>query len=115
MPTWALRVTGGMHTGFMDGYWFDDDDWCMRLWSLGLPFVFADDVSGVHQAHTRNVLSTPEGQAGIERNRALMKKIWNSEKPWDATPKLWAKGKGVTVAVPQRAEVLHIAWRNLCD
>lgn len=114
LPTWALRVTGGMNDAFMGGYWYDDDDWCMRLWSVGLPFVFADNVSGIHQAHKREKLETPEGQAGIERNRKLMISLWGVVKPWDASPKLWAEADGVSVAVPRDISLLHAAWGRLC-
>lgn len=114
-PTWALREMNGFDPRFQDGFWYDDDDFCMRLWSLGLPFVFADDVSGIHQAHTRKVLDTPEGQAGIERNKKIMLSKWGCERPWDAASKLWANGEGVTVAVPKNIELLHQNWGKLCQ
>lgn len=68
LPTWMVRATGGYDEGFMQGYWYDDDDFTFRLWRLGQPFVFADAISGVHQSHERPVLDTPAGQDGIRRN-----------------------------------------------
>jgi hypothetical protein len=115
LPTWALRATGGMDPAFMGGYWYDDDDWCMRLWALGLPFVFTDDVEGTHQAHARSTLETPEGLKGIERNHAVMIEKWGTAKPWEVAPKAWAKKPGLTVAVPTDMTLLFKAWEPLCS
>ena len=66
----AVRQVGGMDEGFMRGLWYDDDAFTYELWQTGLPFVFDDSVSGVHQHHERPVLATPDGQAAIARVRS---------------------------------------------
>jgi hypothetical protein len=63
-PMSAIRATGGFDEGFMRGHWYDDDDLFYRIWQLGLPFVFTDLISGVHQHHERKEL----GEEGIRRN-----------------------------------------------
>lgn len=77
MPTWALRRMGGYDEGMMSGYWYEDDDFTMRLWQVGLPFVFTDKISGVHQTHPRSFLTAEK----IELNRQYMLKKWGHEHP----------------------------------
>ena len=82
MPTWLLRATGGYDETFMQGYWYDDDDFVYRLWQQGVPFVFNDTVSGLHQHHARPILDTPSGQAGIANNRSYIIRKHGHERPW---------------------------------
>lgn len=103
IPTWAMRATAGYDEAFMDGYWYDDDDFFFRLWKLGLPFLFEDSVSGVHQSHPRPVLDTPEGQAGIARNRAYILKKHGSEHPINTQRILGRKIPGKTLWVKDAA------------
>lgn len=69
-PMSAVRAVHGMDEGFMDGYWYDDDDFTYRLWKELPYFQFTDAISGVHQHHDRVELT----RDGIERNTAYMMK-----------------------------------------
>ena len=79
VPTWALRAIGGYDEGYMKGLCYDDDDISYRLWKLGLPFVFHDGVSGVHQFHERPGLRTKEGIAKTAINRAYIRAKFSSD------------------------------------
>lgn len=68
-PMWAVRRIGGYDEKFMDGYWFDDNDFFFRLWTTGLDFVFVDDIAGTHLHHERPDLGTSRGQMGIVTNQ----------------------------------------------
>lgn len=83
LPTWALRVTGGYDTGFMEGLCFEDDDFTWRLWRLGLPFVFDDSVSGIHQHHDRPQYGTQEWMNKLKRNEDYINSKWGNLHPWN--------------------------------
>jgi len=107
LPTWALRMTKGMDEGFMRGYWYDDDDLIYRLWRLGLPFVFDDSVSGVHQHHERASLT----QEGIAINRAYILSKHGTEHPWSPPPPEGVTATaGRTVMLPADAQDLDSWW-----
>ena len=94
LPTWALRKTGGYDEGLMDGFWFEDDDFTMRLWQTGLPFVFSDHISGYHQTHERTFLT----DAKIQVNRDYMLKKWGHEHPLhEQTIHQYEHGPGLTL------------------
>ena len=85
----------------MKGYWFDDNDFFLRLWQTGLDFVFDDSVAGIHLHHERPGLQTPEGQAGIQRNAAHMLAKHGVLHPWANLPR-------ISGYVPGRATWRHI-------
>lgn len=82
MPRAKMRAIGGNDEDFMEGLWYEDDDLFYRLWQSGLDFIFDDAISGVHLDHDRPDLSTPEGQAAIQRNAALMMKKHGTTHPF---------------------------------
>ena len=82
MPSQAVKQIGGFDERFMDGYWYDDDDFFLRLWRTGVDFVFDDSIHGTHIHHERPVLETGAGRAGIQRNQALMLKKHGSLRPY---------------------------------
>ena len=87
MPAAKVREIGGFDESFMGdrmqpGYWYDDDDFFLRLWHTGARFVFDDAAHGIHLDHDRPDLDTPAGRRGIERNRLLMVSKHNSAHPW---------------------------------
>lgn len=100
-PAANVRQVGGMDPEFTKGFWYDDDDFFIRLWRTGLDFIFDDSISGVHLHHARPVLATPEGQAGIARNAAYMARKHGTLQPWAQTLRL-------TGIVPGRT-----TWRHL--
>ena len=81
MPALAVRQIGGFDEGFMNGFWYDDDDFYLRLWRTGLDFVFDDSIHGTHIHHERPSLETAAGQAGIQRNQAFMLRKHGSLRP----------------------------------
>lgn len=87
-PIASVRQIGGMDTEFAKGLWYDDDDFFYRLWQSGLNFIFTDEINGVHLHHERPVLTTPEGQALIDRNARYMLKTWGTLRPISGVPKL---------------------------
>lgn len=112
MPMWAIRVIGGYDEAFMDGIAFEDDDIVWRLWRLGLPFVFTDQISGVHQHHHRPFL-TEQGIAPDNRNERLMIAKWGHPHPWQQAPKWMARDheNRQAVCLPQSmATGLAEAW-----
>ena len=100
-PLEPVRKIGGFDEEFMKGYWYDDNDFFLRLWNTGLDFVFDDSVAGVHLHHERPGLQTPEGQAGIQRNAAHMLAKHGVLHPWTNLPR-------ISGYVPGRT-----AWRHL--
>ena len=82
MPKENVELVGGFDEKFMQGYWFDDDDFFLEMWHTGVDFVFDDGIHGTHLHHARPVLSTEEGKAGILRNRAYMLKKHGTIHPW---------------------------------
>jgi len=87
MPAKNVREIGGFDEEFMGteeapNYWYDDDCFYLNLWKTGIEFVFDDSIHGIHLHHERPVLATPEGQAGIARNRALMIKKHGKDHVW---------------------------------
>lgn len=114
-PTWVLRVTGGYVPEYEEGYWYADDDFAATQFSLGLPFIFDDRISGVHQAHPRGKLETPEGQAGIERNKQLYLSRWGKLNAWEGLPKRWYVREGLSVCVPVNIQGLFRSWERFAN
>lgn len=83
MPMWLVRTTGGYDEGLMGGIWYEDSDWCQRLWLEGVPFVFDDAVRGTHISHSRPLLDTPEGARLQGINMQWMIKRWGSLEPFN--------------------------------
>lgn len=71
MPTWVVRRVEGFDEKFMDGFWFDDDDFFRRLWAEGIDFLFDDSIHGVHLHHDRPDLT--EESIDINRRYFLSK------------------------------------------
>lgn len=102
MPAAKVKEIGGFDEAFMGtleapNFWFDDDDFMLRLWKSGVDFEFDDSIRGTHLAHARPVLETVSGQAGIARNAALMTAKHGTQHPWPNLPKLVTNSPGRTV------------------
>lgn len=97
MPAWAVREIKGYDEGFMSGFWYDDDDFFLRLWRTGVKFVFEDNIHGIHLDHERPGLESPEGQAGIKRNAAYMMEKHGTLHPWPNLLKTVEYGDGRTI------------------
>lgn len=95
-PREKMMEIGGNDLAFMDGLWYEDDDLFLRLWRAGLDFCFDDSIHGVHLHHDRPDLATPEGQAKIQRNAALMAQKHGTVHPWANTPRLTIPSEGRT-------------------
>ena len=98
LPRWAVKRVGGFDEAFMGtdeapGYWYDDDDFYLRLWQTGLDFLFDDSIHGIHLDHPRPILDTPLGQAGIARNASLMMEKHHTAHPWPNLPKIVEHGE----------------------
>lgn len=87
MPAAKVKEIGGFDEDFMGGFWYDDDDFFLRMWRTGVDFLFDDGIHGVHLDHKRPILDTPEGQAGIQRNAALMMAKHGTHHPWPGLPR----------------------------
>lgn len=96
-PRKNMLAIGGNDLGFMAGLWYEDDDLFVRMWRTGVDFMFDDSIHGVHLHHERPGLATPDGQAGIRRNAALMMKKYGTLTPWNQVPKLSTQTPGRTV------------------
>lgn len=96
MPRLAVEKIGGFDEEFMKGFWYDDDDFFLRLWQSGVNFLFDDSIHGIHLNHDRPGLETAEGQAGIARNRATMLKKHGNVHPWPTLPKIVSQREGLT-------------------
>ena len=95
-PLEQVRRIGGMDMKFAKGFWYDDDDFMLRLWQAGLDFTFTDDISGTHLHHDRHTLESPEGQQGIARNQALMLKKHGVLHPFSGLQKIVSYVPGKT-------------------
>jgi glycosyltransferase involved in cell wall biosynthesis len=91
----ALEIKGYDET-FMKGFWYDDDDFFLRLWHSPLDFLFRDDIHGTHINHARPDLETPEGMQKTEINRAYMTRKHGKCHPWPSLPKLEKRQPGIT-------------------
>ncbi len=96
MPAKKVTEIGGFDEEFMKGFWYDDDDFFLRLWQSGVNFTFSDDIHGVHIDHQRPTLDTMEGQVGISTNRRTMIRKHGSDHPWPALEKVVYGSKGET-------------------
>lgn len=94
VPADKVRAIGGFDEEFMHGYWYDDDDFFLRLWRTGVDFVFDDSIHGVHLHHERPVLSTEKGLAGIDRNKAYMLKKHGVLNPWSSLLRVEERQEG---------------------
>ncbi len=97
MPAKNVRDIRGFDEAFMKGFWYDDDDFFLRMWKTGLDFVFDDSIHGIHLDHERPGLESAEGQAGIERNRQTMVQKHGTMHPWGSLPRVETKKEGQTI------------------
>lgn len=98
MPAKLVNMIDGYDEKFTElGFWYDDDDFFLRLWRTGAKFVFEDDIHGVHLDHARPDLDTAEGQAGIRRNAEYMMKKHGMLHPWATLSKIVQYEKGRTI------------------
>lgn len=97
MPAKNVTEIEGFDEEFMKGYWYDDDDFFLRMWKTGLDFAFDDSIHGVHIDHERPTLDTMEGQVGISTNRRTMIKKHGSDFPWPSVEKSIYGTSGRTV------------------
>jgi len=88
MPTNNVMSIGGCDEAFMDGLWFEDDDFYLRLWWTGVNFVFDDGIHGIHLDHPRPDLETPAGLAKTRQNAAIMKSKHGLEHVWNQLPRI---------------------------
>lgn len=87
IPAKDVKAINGFDEVFMDGFWFDDDDFFMRLWNRGLNFLFDDQLRGTHLDHPRPDLETHEGQEKIEKNRQTYLKKHGRMPDWLNLPR----------------------------
>ena len=92
MPADKVKNIGGFDEAYMDGFWFDDDDFFLRMWNSGVDFLFEDKIHGTHLHHERPDLNTLEGQAKIATNRALMIQKHGRAHPWNDIPRITSYG-----------------------
>ena len=89
-PMWAVRAMGGYDEGFMAGFWYDDNAFFYEAWKLGLPFLFTDDIYGLHQHHERAELN----EDGIRRNLDYLCEKYGSLAATAINPSSVEHGKG---------------------
>jgi GT2 family glycosyltransferase len=87
----------GFDEKFMEGFWFDDDDFFLRLWKEGLNFIFNDEIHGIHLDHERPDLETEEGKKKIQINGNYMMKKHGSPHVWNSLPRLVHRSPGETI------------------
>ncbi len=92
MPADKVKNVDGFDEAYMDGFWFDDDDFFLRMWNSGVDFLFEDKIHGTHLHHERPDLNTLEGQAKIATNRALMIQKHGRAHPWNDIPRITSYG-----------------------
>ena len=115
LPTWIFRAINGFDEKFMEGYWYDDDDLTYRMWRLGVPYLFDDEIVGVHQHHDRPDLSTPRGQEMIKKNSDYIKSRWGSEHPWNDKIGGYTQGEKRSIVYPLAAPALDDYYQALVD
>lgn len=91
-PMWVVRATGGYDEEMMRGHWFDDNCFFWRVWNLGLPFVFTDDLYGLHLHHERPQLT----ESSIQTNLDYIVEKYGSLAAIQIEPKRVEKEPGVT-------------------
>lgn len=70
---------GGFDEAYRDGAAFDDNDWLMRLVTVGARFIMRDDLVVYH--HRAERVEWPSG--GWHRNRALFHEKWGLSYAYD--------------------------------
>ena len=95
-PMHQVRTVKGYDETFAEGFWYDDNDFFLRLWNSGLNFLFDDTISGTHLHHDRTTLNTPAGQAGIQKNANYMIRKHGTLSPWPSIMKIVQYGEGRT-------------------
>ena len=91
-PMDKVREAGPWDEAFDAGYWYDEGDYFFRLWRTGMPFVFTDDINGVHLHHERPDLT----EAGIKVNTEYMLKKHGVLHPFGEMQKIVAYAPGLT-------------------
>lgn len=91
-PMQQVKAAGPWDEEFDKGFWHDEQDMMYRLWNTGMPFVFTDEISGVHLHHDRPDLT----QDGIKRNTDYMLKKYGSLNPLAGVQKIASYAPGRT-------------------
>jgi hypothetical protein len=97
IPAIKIREIEGFDEEFMKGFWYDDDDFYLRLWQSGVDFIFDDSIHGIHLDHPRPVLDTQKGMDGIATNRTYMQQKHNTINPWPTLPRSEQRKEGQTI------------------
>ncbi len=93
LPADKVKEINGFDETFMNGFWYDDDDFFLRLWGTGVDFTFRDDIHGIHQHHDRPDLATTKGQLKIKHNEWLMMQKHGTNHPWPTLPRITSNTK----------------------
>lgn len=83
MPADKVMEIKGFDEEFMKGFWYDDDDFFLRMWRSGVDFLFDDSIHGTHIHHERPDLQTQVGKKGIQTNADYMLSKHGTLTPWN--------------------------------
>jgi GT2 family glycosyltransferase len=97
MPSLKVREIDGFDEKFMDGFWYDDDDFFFRLFRTGVSFTFDDSVNGVHLDHDRADLNCKRGWEMIGINKQNMIRKHGTEKVWEGLALRVSSSDGQTI------------------
>ncbi len=105
----VFRKMGGLDTAFSPGY-FEDLDYCVRLWRAGWRIVYLPDVAIIHYENASSISRT-ELHHLYQRNHLYFMQKHADWLAWQCssstTPRLWARGSH-----DDRFRVLYLPRRN---
>lgn len=97
-PASLARAIGGFDSIFHDGIGYEDSDFFLRLWELGVNFEFNDAIQGLHICHDRERSHTESDEiAGrIRRNTSAFLQRYGTLDAWGKIDREIVTAKGVT-------------------
>ncbi|MHB1422054.1 MAG: glycosyltransferase family 2 protein [Gemmataceae bacterium] len=109
---------GGLDTAFSPGY-FEDLDYCVRLWRAGWRVVYLPDLRTLHYENASSTCSTDIFYLYRRNHLYFTQKHadWLSHQCTSATPRLWARGshddRFKVLYLPKQSRGRALEWRRV--
>lgn len=96
--TSAVRAIGGFDGVFSKGYGWEDTDFFLRLWDIGMDIEFNDSISGLHICHEyrRRDIKYEMIEEGTRRNVGIFVERHGTIDPWPKIKKREVTQPGMT-------------------